>query len=49
MVGVLFDFKEEPEQARINANHYALLIFIMGIVSFVANTIQHTIFTYIGE
>lgn len=48
MLGVLFDFKDNPESARKDANLYALIYFLIGIAAFVVNIIQQSIFTTIG-
>jgi hypothetical protein len=49
MLAVLVKFSVDPVQARIDANLYALIFFILAIVAFVVNCVQFIIFTYIGE
>lgn len=49
MLGVLFDFKDNPASARKDANLYALIYLIIGIAAFIVNVIQQSIFTTIGE
>ena len=48
MLGILFDFEDHPEQARDDANLYALIFLLLAIGAFILNILQQTIFTYIG-
>lgn len=49
MLAILIDFKDNPVQARKDANLYALIYLILAIAAFILNVIQLTIFTTIGE
>jgi ABC-type multidrug transport system fused ATPase/permease subunit len=49
MLAILINFKDDPIQARKDANTYALIYFLLGIAAFIVNLIQQTIFTTIGE
>jgi hypothetical protein len=49
MIAVLLKFKDNPSQARTDANLYALLFFLIGIGSFIFNLLQQTLFSIIGE
>lgn len=49
MLAILIKFNDNPSEARTDANLYALIFFILAIAAFILNTIQHTIFTNVGE
>ena len=49
MLAILINFKDNPSQARKDANLYALIYLILAIAAFILNVIQQIIFTTIGE
>lgn len=49
MLAILINFKDNPSQARTDANTYALIYLMLGIAAFFLNVIQQSIFTTIGE
>jgi hypothetical protein len=49
MLAVLFKFSTDPVSARSDSNLYALIFFIIGIISFFTTTGQTAIFSIVGE
>jgi ATP-binding cassette subfamily B (MDR/TAP) protein 1 len=49
MLNVLFNFEDDPVQARKDSNLYALIFILLGILGFFINVIQITLFASIGE
>jgi hypothetical protein len=49
MLAILIEFPNDPIGARRDANTYALIYFLLGILSFIVNLLQQTIFNIIGE
>lgn len=49
IVAILVSFKQDPIQARHDANLYSLIFVIIGISSFILNIFQQIIFITIGE
>lgn len=49
MLAILIKFKDDPVQARHDANLYALIYVIIGAGAFVLSVLQQSIFTTIGE
>jgi len=48
MLAVLVKFTDDPVQARKDANVYALIFLILGIISFFINIIEMSVFSIIG-
>jgi hypothetical protein len=48
MLAILFEFTKGNPDARKNANIYALIFFILGIIAFFTNTLQSTFFSKVG-
>lgn len=49
MLAILIKFSDEPSGARQDANTYALIFFLLGILAFIVQLLQQTIFNIIGE
>lgn len=49
MLAALIKFYDDPAQARIDANLYALLYLLLGVASFTFCFTQLTIFSIIGS
>jgi hypothetical protein len=49
MLATLIGFLIDKEQARKDANMYALIFLILAIVAFIANFFQMILFSYVGE
>jgi hypothetical protein len=48
MLATLIGFDNDREQARKDANMYALIYLILGIGAFIANFFQMVLFSYVG-
>lgn len=49
MLTTLIGFMNDKEQARKDANLYALIFLILAIIAFVVNFFQMLLFSYVGE
>ena len=49
MLAILLKFSYNPTQARSDANLYAIIYLIIGVVAFIFSVIQMTTFSIIGE
>jgi len=49
MLAILINFSNDPSGARRDANTYALIYFLLGILAFIVQLLQQTIFNIIGE
>ena len=48
MLNVLINFSSDPTQARKDADLYALIFLILGIIAFIVNTFQQGLFGKVG-
>lgn len=48
MLATLIGFLGDKEQARKDANMYALIFLILAIVAFIVNFFQMVLFSYVG-
>lgn len=49
MLKTLFDFKDNPVQAREDANYYALIFTYISIIGFFVNFVNSSIFSIVGD
>lgn len=49
MLATLIGFDNNREQARKDANMYALIYLILAFAAFVVNFFQMVLFSYVGE
>jgi ABC-type Mn2+/Zn2+ transport system permease subunit len=49
MLATLIKFLDDKEQARKDANMYALIYVFLAIAAFVVNFFQMVLFSYVGE
>jgi hypothetical protein len=49
MMGVLVKFKYDPISSRRDANTYALIFVLLGVLAFIVQLLQHIIFNVVGE
>lgn len=49
MLNVLIKFDDDPVQARKDSNLYALIFLLLGILAFIINVVQMSLFSSIGE
>ena len=49
MLAILINFNDDKAKARTDANTYALIYFLLGILSFFINLTQMVLFSKIGQ
>jgi hypothetical protein len=49
MLAILVVFNSDPVQSRKDADKYALIFFLLGILAFIVNFFQMLLFSYLGE
>lgn len=49
MLAILINFKDDPTQARKDANLYAIIYVVLGVAALILSVIRESIFATIGE